>query len=63
MREFVVGTGGSATYPFASNPVAGSVKRVAHTPGILILIVQANGSYHWSFRNRASGVLDSGQSP
>lgn len=63
MREFVVGTGGSATYPFASNPVAGSVKRIAHTPGILILIVQANGSYHWSFRNRASGVLDSGHSP
>lgn len=61
LREFVVGTGGSATYPFASQPIAGSEKRIAHTPGILTLTLESSGSYSWRFLNRTGKALDTGR--
>ena len=58
VREFVVGTGGSATYPFGS-PLSGSLVRITRTPGILLLHL-VTGGYDWSFRNVHNAVLDSG---
>jgi Calcineurin-like phosphoesterase len=60
-REFVVGTGGSATYPFKSQPVAGSAKRIAHTPGVLRLTLGPGGSYGWSFVDRTGASRDAGR--
>ena len=61
LREFVVGTGGSSTYPFAPQPAAGSVKRIAHTPGVLVLTLADTGGYSWAFHTTARAVLDSGR--
>ena len=60
LREFVVGTGGSSTYPFAPQPAAGSVKRIAHTPGVLVLTLADTGGYSWAFHT-THAVLDSGR--
>ena len=59
-REFVVGTGGSATYPFGT-PVSGSQKRITGAPGILDLNLKSNGAYTWRFLNRAGIALDAGR--
>ncbi len=59
LRAFVVGTGGSSSYPFRARPVPGSVKRIAGTPGVLVLHIKT-GSYTWSFRNTNNRVLDAG---
>jgi hypothetical protein len=58
VREFVVGTGGSSTYPFGA-PVPGSETRLAHTPGVLRLELLPAG-YRWSFLTTAGTVGDSG---
>lgn len=59
LREFVAGTGGSSSYPFGV-PVSGSERRIAHTPGVLRLDLQAGGAYHWSFLGVDGKVLDRG---
>lgn len=59
-REFVVGTGGSSTYPFGS-PTPGSQVRLAHTPGVLRLELLPAG-YRWSFLTATGAVGDSGSS-
>ena len=60
LRQFVVGTGGSATYGFRGTPAPGSQKRIAHVPGILVLRLRSGGSYSWAFKNKAGRTLDSG---
>jgi len=60
LREFVVGTGGSATYPFGA-PASGSVKRITDTPGVLRLTLQSGGGYIWAFLNRAGAAIDTGR--
>jgi hypothetical protein len=60
VREFVVGTGGSASYPFGPSPAAGSAKRITNTPGVLLLQLRP-GSYTWSFRDTRNKTLDSGR--
>lgn len=60
LTEFVAGTGGSASYPFGA-PIAGSVKRIAHTPGILDLALQSHGSYIWAFLNSGGTAVDIGR--
>lgn len=60
LREFVVGTGGSASCPFASQPAAGSAKPITQTPGILALTLTARGAYSWTFLNAAGAALDQG---
>ncbi len=62
VREFVVGTGGSSTYPFGS-PTPGSQARLAHTPGVLRLELLPAG-YRWAFLTAtATGAVgDSGSS-
>ncbi len=59
LREFVVGTGGSATYPFRATPDATSARRIADTPGVLLLQLET-GAYTWSFRNVDNRPLDAG---
>jgi hypothetical protein len=61
IREFVVGTGGSSTYPFRRKPARGSARRIAHTPGALRLHLMT-GSYTWSFRNVSDKLIDTGHS-
>lgn len=58
IREFVAGTGGSASYPFGS-PLPGSEVRITKTPGILRL--DLGSGYRWRFVTR-TGVKDSGRS-
>lgn len=58
IREFVVGTGGSSTYPFGA-PAPGSQIRVARTPGVLRLELLPAG-YRWSFLTTAGAVRDRG---
>lgn len=59
LREFVVGTGGSSTYPFGT-PVAGSQVRIAHTPGVLRLALASGGRYSFAFLNLSGAALDRG---
>jgi hypothetical protein len=59
IREFVVGTGGSSTYPFRRTPARGSARRIAHTPGVLRLHLMS-GYYTWSFRNVSDKLIDTG---
>jgi hypothetical protein len=59
VREFVVGTGGEASYPFGPTPSPGSVKRITNTPGVLLLHL-SNGSYTWSFQDTGNKPLDTG---
>ena len=59
MRQFVVGTGGSATYPFGT-PIAWSQKRISLVPGVLLLWLRSGGSYSWQFRAVGGTVRDSG---
>jgi hypothetical protein len=59
LRQFVVGTGGSSTYPFDA-PVQGSQRRIAHTPGVLRLELQSHGAYRWQFLNAAGETQDQG---
>ena len=59
LRQFVVGTGGSASYPFGT-PVAGSQRRITGEPGVLNLNVRSGGAYSWMFVNKAGQVLDGG---
>ncbi len=58
-RQFVVGTGGSSTYPFRRHHAVGSVKRITGSPGVLLLKL-AKGSYSWRFLDVHSHVLDRG---
>jgi hypothetical protein len=59
VREFVVGTAGSATYPFRTTPTSGSQRRITGVPGVLRLTLTP-GAYAWSFRNVRNTALDSG---
>ncbi len=59
LREFVVGTGGSATYPFGP-PASGSLKRITGHPGVLVLSLRSGGGYSWRFLAVGGAVLDSG---
>jgi hypothetical protein len=59
IREFVVGTGGSASYPFRANKARGSTRRIAHTPGLLRVHLKT-GSYTWSFRTTSNRLIDTG---
>lgn len=58
-REFVVGTGGSSTYPMGT-PVAGSVRRITHTPGVLRLRLRRHASYDWMFLDTTGTPRDKG---
>lgn len=58
VREFVVGTGGSSTFPFGA-PVPGSQMRLAGMPGVLRLELMP-ADYRWSFLTTAGTVGDSG---
>ena len=58
VREFVVGTGGSSTYPFGA-VAPGSQERLSNTPGVLRLDLHPGG-YRWSFLTTAGAVADSG---
>lgn len=60
LREFVAGTGGSATYPFGP-PAPGSQKRITQTPGVLVLDLHNAGQYTWRFINKKNTTLDSGR--
>lgn len=59
LREFVVGTGGSSTYPFGPSKT-GSERRIAHTPGVLRLDLQRHASYWWTFLDTTGASLDTG---
>jgi 3',5'-cyclic AMP phosphodiesterase CpdA len=59
-QQFVVGTGGSSTYPFRRHRAVGSVKRITGSPGVLVLRL-VRGGYTWRFLNVHSRVLDSGK--
>ena len=59
LREFVVGTGGTSRYLFG-DPVEGSERRVARTPGVLRLDLSAAAAYDWAFLDTTGAVLDSG---
>jgi acid phosphatase type 7 len=59
IREIVVGTGGSSDQGFRHPAARGSLKRITHTPGVLLLHLRV-GSYTWSFRNTSNRTLDSG---
>ena len=58
VREFVVGTGGSSSYPFG-RPEAGSEVRVSDTPGVLRLELTPAG-YRWAFLATDGTVPDTG---
>ena len=60
MRQFVVGTGGSATYPFGP-PLPWSQRRITQTPGVLLLWLRAGGSYSWAFKGVSGKVHDRGR--
>lgn len=60
MQEFVVGTGGSASYPFRSPLTPGSAKAIPHTPGVLTLSLSP-GAYTWRFLATGGSVRDSGR--
>lgn len=60
VRQFVVGTGGTSTYAFGS-PEAGSERRIARTPGVLRLDLQAAGGYRWAFLDASGDSLDAGR--
>lgn len=51
VRQFVVGTGGSASYGFG-RPVTGSEFRLTGVPGVLRLVL--GGGYDWKFLDRRS---------
>lgn len=57
VRQFVVGTGGSAGYGFGP-PVTGSEFRLTGVPGVLRLVL--GGGYDWRFLDRSGAVRDSG---
>ncbi len=59
LREFVVGTGGSSTYGFG-RPAPGSQRRIAHTPGVLRLDLEAQGGYRWTFLDTDQTARDVG---
>lgn len=58
LREFVIGTGGTSTYAFGT-PVAGSERRIAHTPGVLRVHLLPHG-YRWDFLTTDGRSADSG---
>lgn len=58
IREFVAGTGGADTYPFAS-PIHGSQKRITGAYGVLRLTLHADG-YTWRFVRIDGNVGDAG---
>lgn len=60
LRQFVVGTGGSATYPFGP-PVAGSEVRIDHVPGILVLRLERGGGSRWRFEDSTGRTRDEGR--
>jgi len=57
VRQFVVGTGGSATYGFG-RPVTGSEFRLTGVPGVLRVVL--SGGYDWKFLDRSGAARDSG---
>lgn len=59
LREIVVGTGGTSTYPFGA-PAPGSQQRIARTPGILRLDLNSHAAYHWAFLNTNGDAIDHG---
>lgn len=59
LREFVVGTAGTASYPFGT-PQPGSQVRITGVPGVLVLVVQSGGRYSWKFKDRSGTAKDSG---
>jgi len=59
IREFVVGTGGAATYPFA-DPITGSQVRITGVHGVLKMKLHPRG-YEWAFIRTGGKVLDSGR--
>ena len=61
VRQFVAGTGGTSAYAFGA-PAPGSEVRLAHTPGVLRLDLQAQGAYAWTFLDTAGTALDQGTS-
>jgi hypothetical protein len=58
-RQFVAGTGGSATYKFGT-PQSGSQARITGVPGVLVLTLAYGGSYTWAFKDVQGRVKDSG---
>jgi Calcineurin-like phosphoesterase len=60
VREFVVGTGGNATYPFG-RPEPTSEKRITATHGVLQMVLQSSG-YQWRFVSTTGETLDAGTS-
>lgn len=62
IRQFVVGTGGAALYPYEDDPLPNSEVRQASTHGVLKLTLHA-GSYDWEFIPVAGGTFtDTGSS-
>lgn len=59
IRQFVVGTGGIANYPFGK-PEAGSQVRINHVPGVLVLRLQSGGSYRFAFTDADGRERDAG---
>lgn len=59
LQAFVVGTGGSATYPFGP-PAPGSQARISHVPGVLVLSLHPDGTYAWAFKNVDGRTIDAG---
>jgi hypothetical protein len=49
VRSFVVGTAGSASYPFGT-PLPGSQVRITGVPGVLLLRLDRSG-YRWQFKD------------
>jgi hypothetical protein len=60
LRQFVAGTGGSATYKFGTAE-RGSQVRITGVPGVLVLTVGYGGSYTWAFKDVKGTVKDSGK--
>ncbi len=58
IRQFVVGTGGSATYGFG-RPVTGSEFRLTGVPGVLRMVLSGAG-YDWMFLDRGGSARDRG---
>ncbi len=59
LRQFVVGTAGTASYPFGV-PQPGSEVRLTGVPGVLALDLAPAGSYSWRFVDVHGRVHDSG---
>lgn len=59
LRQFVVGTGGTSTYPL-DTPAPGSESRISGAPGVLRLDLHPGARYEWAFLDTVSAVRDSG---